>query len=124
MLELDVKSGILANTTNIWINIHKTTLARDQTDKNIEFNNYTNFVYHSDKPTALQNELIPIINKGYLSKSESHQTLKELLLNNDFKEVYDQIYLILPLNLDHAIKNKRKIFLDSHQQLLIYIKEG
>lgn len=86
ILELNVKSGILANTTNIWINIDKTILTRDQTDEKIEFNNYTNFVYHSDKPTALQNELIPIINKGYLSKSKSHQTLKELLLNSDSKK--------------------------------------
>ncbi len=53
--------------------------------------------------------------------------------DSDFRAVCDHIHLLLPLNqlqcliiegiLDHAIKFKGKIFLNSGEQLLIYIKD-
>lgn len=60
-------------------NIHKTILAGDQADENIEFSNYTNFIHHFNKLPILYNELILIINKNHLSKSKSHHTLLKSL---------------------------------------------
>lgn len=57
----------------------------------------------------------------------------KLLPNNDAKSICDQIYLLLLLNqlqyltvrkiLNYIVKNKRKIYLNWDQQLLIYIRD-
>ncbi len=62
----------------------------------------------------------------------NHCILDILLPNSDSRALCDHIYLLLPLNqlqrlivegiLDHAIKFKEKMFLDSGKQLLIYIR--
>lgn len=102
-------------------------------DINIKFDNHSNFVYYSDGLPIFQDEFIPTINKKHHSKSKFFFTLKILLLNSSSKVVYNLIRLILLLNelqyliikdiLDYAIKNKRKIFFDLNQQLLLYIRD-
>lgn len=86
-LKFSVISGISVNIINIQKNIYKTAIIRDYIDKKIEFDNHTNSVCHFDKPTTLQNKLIPIISKSHLLKSKSHHILKDLLLNTDFRKV-------------------------------------
>lgn len=66
-------------------------------------------------------------------KSGAFYLLNILLFNSNFKIVCDYIYLSVPLNqlqhlivkeiLDHAIRNKKKIYYESNQQLLIYIRD-
>lgn len=69
----------------------------------------------------------------FISRSGAFHLLNILLSDSDFKIVCDYIYLSVPLNqlqywivkenLDHAIRNKEKIYYKSNQQLLIYIRD-
>lgn len=66
-------------------------------------------------------------------KSGAFYLLDILLFDSNFKIVCDYIYLSVSLNqlqhlivkeiLDHAIRNKEKIYYESNQQLLIYIRD-
>ena len=116
----------------MWKAIYKKTLIEDK--KRVKKDVNKGFAYdHSSKIVSnLIEKLEPmLITKLIFSFITSHP-LDILLFNNYFKTVYDCTYLSLPLNqlqhliveaiLNHAIKNKEKIYFESNQQLLIYVK--
>lgn len=119
-------------TTDMWKSIHKTALTRDQIKIGNEPNNHPDF-YFSNATTKLLEELIPEVIADLIPKSANPCTLNILPLNSDSKTVYDYIHLLLSLNqlqclivegiMDHAIKFKGKMYLDSGEQLLIYIRD-
>lgn len=63
-LELSIITRIFADITNIWENIYKKALKRDQIDENIKFDNHPDFVYHLDKSPTFSKKLIFIIVKA------------------------------------------------------------
>lgn len=84
-IRIEIKTGISANKSNIWKIIYKKSLIKDQTDQDIKFRNYSDFVYHFINQSTFQDKLILIINKNYLSKSKSMHNLEILLVNCNSK---------------------------------------
>lgn len=132
----DVKYDMSDATTNIWKRIQKSTL-------NTEHNNESNAneeleLSCEDSLPITRNPglgtLEPIINEPLLQgHMPDDHILKPLPRNNSCGIVCDHIYALLPLNnlqrlavekiLDHVIKNKEKMQLDSEEQLLLYIRD-
>lgn len=63
--------GIFLNTTNIWKNIYKTALIKEQTERNDKISNPSGNDQISDKADALPGQLIPIISKDILPEPRS-----------------------------------------------------
>ncbi len=129
--KLGVSIRISIATTDIWIGIHKTVLTEEQTKIDSELDNHPD-IHPSNPTTGLPGELISEVMADLTPKPANPCTSDTLSPNSDFRVVCDQIHLLLPLNqlqclivkriLDYAIKFKRKMFLDSGEQLLIYIR--
>lgn len=62
ILELNMKIKVFADITNIQKNIHKIVFIGDLIDIDIEFGNYSDFVYHFDKLSTFYKKLILTIN--------------------------------------------------------------
>lgn len=109
-------------TTNIWKSIHKTALTGEQAREDNELDNHPDFAHPYIALTRLSEQLISTISIGLISEVVTSHSLNILPPNSDFIIVYNLIYLSLPLNqlhcltfegiLDHAIKNKGKMYLD------------
>ncbi len=129
--KLGVNVGISTTTTNMWKGIHKTALTGEETEIDNKLDNYPE-IHLSNTTIGLPEELVSEVMAYLTPKPANSRTLDILPPNNDFRAVCDHIYLLLLLNqlqylivkgiLDHTIKFKGKMFLDSKEQLLIYIR--
>lgn len=63
-----------------------------------ELNNCPDFGYSSNVSTGLLKQLIPTISMGFIPDTVTFCSLDIISSNGDFKIVYNQIYLLLPLN--------------------------
>lgn len=96
--------------------------------------NGTAYDHLSNVATSLMERIKPMLITELTPRSGMSHSLDVLPSNSDSIIVCDHIHLSLPLNqlqcliveriLDHAIRNKGKMYLESNKQLLIYIKAG
>lgn len=117
---LGISIGISANITDMWKNIYKTALTREQMEGNNKLSNPPGNARISGEADILPRQLIPIMSRDILPKPGSSYSLDLLPPDSDSKTVYNHIHLLLPLNqlqrlniktiLDHLIKNERNIF--------------
>ncbi len=129
--KLGVSIGISTATTDMWKDIHKTALMGEQIEIDSKPDNHPD-IYLSNTTTGLSRELIPEVMVDLTPEPVNPRTLDILPSDSDFRAVCNHIHLLLPLNqlqhlivkgiLDHTIKFKGKMFFNSGEQLLIYIR--
>lgn len=130
---LSINMRIPPNIAEIWKNIHKVALIEKYTGVDKRFENPFDFGYLLNTPIGLPGQLISIINIGLISNLITPYFLNVISPDSNFKAICNQIYLLLLLNqlqqliigdiLDYIIKNKKRMYLDSNQQLLIYVRD-
>ncbi len=129
--KLGVNIRISIATTDMWKGIHKTIFTGEQTEIDNKPDNYPD-IHPSNATTGLPEELVLEVMANLTPKPANSHILDTLPPDSDSRAVCDHIHLLLPLNqlqrliikriLDYAIKFKRKMFFDSREQLLKYIR--
>lgn len=120
--KLKVNIGISSTTTNICKGIYKTVLTEKQTEINNKSDNHLD-IHSSNAIIELPRKLVLKVMTDLTPKPANPCILDTLLPNSNFRAICDHIYLLFLLNqlqyliikriLDHTIKFKGKMFLNS-----------
>lgn len=108
--------------TDLWKGIHKKVFTRDKKRVDKDLNNSPTYDHPSNVVMSLMERLEPMLTTELISRSVMFHPLDVLPSDSDSKTICDHIYLSLSLNqlqcliikriLDHAIRNKGKIYLE------------
>lgn len=109
----------------MWKSIYKKALIKDKKKVDKNLNNSFAYNYSSNIAIELMKRLKSTLIVRLIFSFIIFYLLNILLFNSDFKVICEYIYLLLPLNqlqcliikkiLDHTMKKKTKIYLESNQ---------